>query len=151
MSASEHGLATHFVPSRRIPQLLDQLSSIETPTYDLINTTIEEHFAERESDEPHDAITGDKRVALDLAFGNNRVEEIIKSLDKMSEEEGEIAEWAKTTLSELHLRSPTSLKVALEAIRRGKDMTLRAVLQMELDIATAFCVCDSHCLIRLSS
>ena len=80
------------------------------------------------------------RKALDEAFSEPTVEEIISSLTEMTKNEGEVGEWAKATLHELHMRSPTSLKVALQAIRRGKKMTLAEVLQMEMNVATAFIV-----------
>ncbi|TDL24923.1 3-hydroxyisobutyryl-coenzyme A hydrolase [Rickenella mellea] len=136
----ELGLATHYVPSRRIPQLVGQLATIEERNYDKINETIEEFYEESETLQPHNSISGDIRLALDSAFRYRTVEEIITSLQNIAERSpDEVGDWAKQTLSELTMRSPTSLKVSLEAIRRGKDMNLREVLQMELNIATAFC------------
>lgn len=52
----------------------------------------------------------------------------------------EIRAWAEETLSVMNMRSPTSLKVALEAIRKGKQLSLLEALNMELKIATAYCV-----------
>lgn len=138
---SELGLATHYVPSRRIPQLIDQLASIDEPSYDLVNSAIEELY-----DEPlngsSNLLTGTTRVALDTAFGHNSVENIIKALEvyAASSSLDGVSTWAQQTLKDLHLRSPTSLRIALEAVRRGKIMTLGEVLRMELGIATALLV-----------
>lgn len=130
------------MPSRRIPALLERLSSLDRPLNDLIDATIEEASQEREAHEPPCSITGAKRIALDRAFGHNKVEQIFDELKKISEghEDTAIRSWAASTIEALELRSPTSLKVALEAIRRGKEMSLHEALQMELNIATAFCV-----------
>lgn len=139
---SEHGFATHYVPSRRIPALLERVAALEEPTYQAINDLLEQESSERDPDEVASSFVGAKRVALDSAFSHNTVEEIIAELTKTSnhhEEEG-VRQWASDTLEMIHLRSPTSLKVALAAIRRGKSMSLLDALQMEMNIATAFCV-----------
>ncbi|KAJ8507483.1 hypothetical protein ONZ45_g10143 [Pleurotus djamor] len=136
----EHGLATHYLPSRRIPVLLQRLEALESPGFDVINDVIEELSAERESSEPVPRLTGSVRMALDSSFGHNSVEEIVKSLETFSiDGDAAVRAWASETLSAIHLRSPTSLKVALEAIRRGKKLSLLEALKMELRIATAFC------------
>jgi len=69
------------------------------------------------------------------------VENIIVALRGLeADSDAEVAAWAKSTLGVLEMRSPTSLRVALMAIRRGRTMTLRSALQMEMAIAAAFCV-----------
>ncbi|PPQ93242.1 hypothetical protein CVT25_015240 [Psilocybe cyanescens] len=136
----EHGLATHYIPSRRIPMLLDRLAELNQPHASLVDRTIEDLSAEREPTETPAPFTGAKRVALDYAFRHNKVEAIINDLEIFSNgEDAEIAKWASDTLTMLHQRSPTSLKVALQAIRRGSKLSLLQSLEMELRIATAFC------------
>ncbi|KAI1794650.1 3-hydroxyisobutyryl-coenzyme A hydrolase [Ganoderma leucocontextum] len=140
----EHGFATHYVPSRRIPALLERIAALEEPTDQTINDLIEQAAAEREPDEVSTPFVGAKRVALDSAFRHTTVEEIFAELTEISnghEDEG-VRQWAAQTLQTLELRSPTSLKVALQAIRRGKEMSLLEALQMEMNIATAFCSGD---------
>lgn len=143
MLHSEHGLATHFIPSRRVAILLDRLKALETPTLDVINRTIEELSSEREHNEASSPLVGDIRVALDSAFRHSSVELIIQDLNEFAERpDAVVSGWAKQTLETLHMRSPTSLKVTLRAIRRGKTMSLLEALQMELGIATAYCVSE---------
>ena len=139
---SEHGLATHYVPSRLIPALLERLAALENPTFSQINELLEEARSDEDPGSGTTSIVGAKREAIDAAFGNNTVEKIIASLTEMSShhDDENIRNWAVETLDTLALRSPTSLKVALAAIRRGKTMTLLDALQMEMNIATAFCV-----------
>jgi 3-hydroxyisobutyryl-CoA hydrolase len=72
------------------------------------------------------------------------VEKIIEELEGFTvNEDPAVSQWANQTLKALHLRSPTSLKVALKAIRAGRQMPLLEALDMELKIATAFCVSSS--------
>jgi 3-hydroxyisobutyryl-CoA hydrolase len=136
----EHGFATHFIPARRIPILLDRLAALEDPYRDIIDRTIEELSSERESEEPPPPFTGAKRAAVDYCFQHNSVEKIIEDLKSFSDaNDATVSTWARETSASLQLRSPTSLKVALEAIRRGKTMSLLEALQMEMGIATAYC------------
>lgn len=136
----ELGFATHFISSRTVPNLLARLSDLEDPTFAMIDRTIEDHYAKRLPDEPVGKLTGRTRQALDMAFRHNTVEEIVEDLTKLaSASDDSVAKWASETLGTLHMRSPTSLKVALEAVRRGKKMTLLQALQMEMGIATAYC------------
>jgi 3-hydroxyisobutyryl-CoA hydrolase len=107
----------------------------------MIDRTIEELSSERQPDEPPPPFIGAKRAAMDKVFGRNSVQEILDGLEALSKTDDEaVSIWAKTTIATLHLRSPTSLTVALHAIRKGKTMTLLDALQMELGIATAYCV-----------
>ena len=138
---SELGIATHYVPSKRVPGLLEAISAIENPSYAQINSIIEEHYGEPLANEPGNTFVNELREAVDTAFGKDTVEDIISTLEELMRSKSEIvAKWAESTLSSLNMRSPTSLKVALEAIRRGKKLTLSQALGMEMGIANAFLV-----------
>ena len=142
---SELGLATHYIPSRRIPGLIEKLAAFDRVSFEAIDSTIEECSQERMPDEPPCIFTGEKRAVLDSCFGHDKVEDIISDLRQVeaSHANPEIRTWATETLAALELRSPTSLKVALVALRKGRTGTLHGALQRELNIATAFCV-SSH-------
>jgi 3-hydroxyisobutyryl-CoA hydrolase len=140
---SEHGLATHYVPARRIPELIERLASLEDASLEAINATIEEHVQEPTDTDAQSTLVGPVRAALDSAFRFNRVESIFKELRRLADaadEQDLVKEWAKKTLDTLEQRSPTSLKIALHALRKGHNMSLRDALDMELGLATAFCV-----------
>ena len=129
------------MPSARIPQLLTQLASFDSVSHDKLNATLEEYYQGPDPSEPSTAIVGPLRIALDKAFSKDTVEEIIETLETLSGDQApEIGTWAQKTLEVLQLRSPTSLKIALEANKRGSKMTLSEALQMEMNIATALCV-----------
>ncbi|KAF8323083.1 3-hydroxyisobutyryl-coenzyme A hydrolase [Clavulina sp. PMI_390] len=143
------GLATHFVESARIPQLLDRLASLENPDRAQINSAIEE-FADdvdgarlgAKEGAPPSIITGEVRQALDYAFAPSQVEEIFSRLEALAANEqksADVRQWASETRQALEMRSPTSLRVALEAVRRasGDGYRLSDAFQTELGIATA--------------
>lgn len=106
-----------------------------------INAAIEDHYGEPLAEEVSNPYTGELRVALDIAFGHNSIEEIMESLRDMEQSRQRlVGDWAKKTLLTLEQRSPTSLKVALRAVRLGKNLTLANALRMEMGIATSFLV-----------
>jgi 3-hydroxyisobutyryl-CoA hydrolase len=152
------GLATHFAEPSRVESLLERLGSLENPDTAQINATIEE-FSDDVNNETlrtkegvrPSVIIGETRKALDFAFGASSVENILERLEGLAAFENDkisddVKQWAKETTDTLHLRSPTSLKVAFEAIRRASrdGFRLSDSFQMELGIATAFCVRPPH-------
>lgn len=146
---SQLGIATHYVPSRSIPQLLDRLSRLEHATHSIIDTTIEEFYEARSPDAVASSppkLVGRVRQALDYAFSADSVPTIVERLRAIVEKTGGEGtkdpggRWAQETLSMLALRSPTSLVVAHEANRRGRRLTLRDAFEMEMRIAKAYCV-----------
>ncbi|CAK5265184.1 unnamed protein product [Mycena citricolor] len=136
----EHGFATHFIPARRLPLLLDRLSNVEEQDHTTIDRTLEELSSEREDSDPPAPLVSSVRIALDFAFRHDRVERILADLEQLSSDSiPAVSHWATQTLQQLRERSPTSLKVALRAIRLGKTQTLTEAFNMELKIATAYC------------
>ncbi|KAG8717091.1 hypothetical protein FRC08_008220 [Ceratobasidium sp. 394] len=138
-SILELGLATHYVPQRRLPALVAALSSLGEPSAEAINRTIEEHSAEISPDDPPASYAGERRAVLDACFSHKSVDSIMQALKDVAASTGTQARWAAETLAAMEARSPTSLRVALEAVRRGKHMQLADALQMEMGIAAAFC------------
>lgn len=58
------GIATHYVPSSRLPALESRLAEIDEPTYGKINTAIEEFSAEMDQEAPF-SLAGSTREAID--------------------------------------------------------------------------------------
>ncbi|KAH9060014.1 ClpP/crotonase [Lactarius vividus] len=137
----EHGLATHYIPSARVPLLLESLAGLEKPTFAQVNEAIEDLHYDREPSDTVVPLSGEIRVALDSAFSQGTVKGIISALQTYvtSGTTAKVVQWAKDTLSMLEERSPTSLEVALAAIRKGKSLDLLESFKMELAIAAAFC------------
>jgi 3-hydroxyisobutyryl-CoA hydrolase len=139
---SEHGLATHYIPSARVSMLLESLAALEKPTYAQVNEAIEELRYDREPADQVAPLSGAIRVALDSAFSKETVEDIVAALQSIttSNAGADVIQWAKDTLAILDDRSPTSLKIALIALRKGRSLELLESFKMELGIAAAFCV-----------
>lgn len=138
---SESGIATHYVASHRLPALLERLNNLDKPTPEMINDALEEFHSERLSDEPRSTVAGSRRKAVDMTFSGSSVEDIMGALIELANQHGHPESgWAKETLETLELRSPTSLLVAFEALREGRQQTLGQALSTELGIATAYCV-----------
>ena len=68
---------------------------------------------------------GEHRALIDLAFGAQSVEDVLERLDR----DGGI--FATETARTIRSRSPTSLKLAFELVRRGEELPLSECLNME--------------------
>ena len=120
------GLATHRVPSARLPDLLDGLCS-SVPVDALLAA-----FAEPAGSGPMQA----HRQALDRLFRGDRVEDILSALDQTSRTAGPDAEFARRAAATIRTKSPTSLKIALAQLRRGIDLDFEACLRTEFRIVS---------------
>ncbi|KAL7335844.1 3-hydroxyisobutyryl-CoA hydrolase, variant 3 [Mucor circinelloides] len=119
------GIATHFVPSSRLEALESRLAEIDEPNHDLVHTTIEEFAVERDHTPQNYTLHGEHRLIVDECFQYDTVEEIVKAL----KENG--SKFALHTLDTMMKRSPTSLKVTLEHLRRGPKLSVMDCLRME--------------------
>lgn len=132
------GVATHYVPSHRIPDLEARLSELhnnvsdaKVSLHDLINGAIND-FAEDFPAGYKFSLGGEKREIIDSCFSHNTVEEILAALSAHP------SEFAKQTLDTITKRSPTSLKVTLAAIRGAKSVDIKGALTREYHIAEHF-------------
>ncbi|KAJ3409936.1 hypothetical protein HDV05_004158 [Chytridiales sp. JEL 0842] len=127
------GIGTHFVPSQRIPQLLARLSDIESDELEVINMAIEEFVGETNADAWKNwSLGGDVADAINRCFKGDDLETIVEALTK------ENTPWSEKTLETLKTMSPTSLKVTLEQLRRGKKMDFASCLRMEYNMVQEF-------------
>ncbi|ORY59438.1 3-hydroxyisobutyryl-CoA hydrolase [Leucosporidium creatinivorum] len=156
------GFASHYVPSERLESLEARLAELDQ-TADLaqVNSAIEEFVADAEELKagPEYELVGARRRAIDLIFGKKSAEEIVEGLRALEEGtldmtkivvEGETTDvsalqrWAKETRETLEFRSPTSIKLALKAIREGARLDIDEVFLMDQRIATACCSPSVH-------
>jgi enoyl-CoA hydratase len=120
------GVATHRVPSARLPELLDALCR-SVPVDALLAA-----FAEPA------AGAGPVRAcshAIDRLFRGDRVEDILAALDAASQA-GADADFARRTAAMVRTKSPTSLKIALAQLRHGKSLDFEACLRTEFRIVS---------------
>lgn len=136
------GIATHYIDSSVLSNLTNRLAELVFKDYaslsernDLVNKTIAEFSTGLPSVEQEPILLRYKlRQAIDRCFQYNTVEEIVQALEREEDQK----EWARKTLETLSSRSPTSLKVALRALRLGKKWGIREAFQREHIIASAF-------------
>ncbi|CAG8550808.1 13624_t:CDS:2, partial [Cetraspora pellucida] len=125
------GIATHYVPSQRLPLLENRLSEIECDEHEVINAAIEEFVAECNRDYSY-ALGGNVRKSIDRCFKGDSVEDILKALEQ------ENSDWSRATINTILQMSPTSLKVTLKGLRKGKNMVITDCFKMEYVLAQKF-------------
>ena len=117
------GVATHVVPSSRVGELRAVL--LGAPRLD------EEAVADllaRFHEDPGAPPLWERRDRIDRHFAGPRVETVLDSLA------GDDDPWAEATRAEMLKKSPTSMKVTAEQLRRGAQLDLDEDLKMEFRI-----------------
>lgn len=145
------GIATHYLHSSDLKNLTTRLSELVfddiAPYFErleLVNSTITEFtqplpLASELPPSPHGDLVGSLRKAIDRCFSKGTIEEIITALEEESKSSSaELSKWAEDTLKTLKMRSPTSLKVTLEQIRRGKSWSIAETFVREHTMAKNF-------------
>ncbi|VFQ64395.1 unnamed protein product [Cuscuta campestris] len=120
------GLATHFVPSDKLPELEKCLLNLEAGNENPIRSAIEEFSIGVQIDEES---VLNKQSLIEECFSKDSVEEIIKSFDTEASKEGN--NWIHVVLKRLKESSPTGLKITLRSIREGRKQTLAECLKKE--------------------
>ncbi len=113
------GLADHFVPARRLDALRADLAS--APATEAVR---------RHASAPEEGVLARARAWIDHCYAADTVEEIVRRLADSGERAAKEA--AETVLA----KSPTSVKVTLEALRRARALaSLEAVLAQEYRVS----------------
>ncbi|XP_022860365.1 3-hydroxyisobutyryl-CoA hydrolase-like protein 5 isoform X1 [Olea europaea var. sylvestris] len=120
------GLATHFVPSEKLPELEKQLISLNSGEENAVKSVIEEFSVDIQIDE---GSVLNKRATMDLCFSKETVEDIISSLEAEATQEGN--DWMTATLQGLKRSSPTALKITFQSIREARKQILSECLKKE--------------------
>jgi enoyl-CoA hydratase/carnithine racemase len=107
------GLATHFTPRARLPELSAALARDGVAALAEYNEKLPAF-----SMAPH-------RAAIDQCFSAATVGEIVIRLEAAG------ADWAEAALKALRHVSPSALHWTLRALRRGRDLTLQQALDAE--------------------
>jgi enoyl-CoA hydratase len=114
------GIATHHVKSERFADLTEALCGNLS-----VDATLAA-FAEAASEGPVMA----RRGATERLFAAGAVEDILAALDGAGDD------WAQATAATIRTKSPTSLKLALAQVRRGKDWSFEECMQAEMRIVS---------------
>jgi enoyl-CoA hydratase len=119
------GLATQHVSSDRFADLTDALCNNVS-----VDATLAA-FAEPRGEGPVIA----RRATIDRLFAGDTVEHMLENLDAEAAGGAE-AEWAAATAAAVRLKSPTSLKIALAQVRRGRDWSFEDCMKAEFRIVS---------------
>jgi enoyl-CoA hydratase len=121
------GIATHYTPAAELPRVMDALMGCDWREGAIGLRTALRGVTEY----PGEAGTlAELRPAIDRCFkGKDSVEAVLAAL------EAEGGAWATETLGLLAKRSPTSLRVSLEQLKRGATLAFDDCMTMEYRLA----------------
>lgn len=119
------GLADMYVPADNLPRLDDLLAAVDTSSTESVKSGLKSL-----SGDPGEASLAVVMPAIEKHFSQPDLAAIRDSLQQ--EQNPEYSGWARTTLAALESRSPLGMAVALELVRRGRDMTLAQAFETEL-------------------
>lgn len=117
------GLATHYVPSGKIPALERRLTELSFGGH--AHADIEAVLDSASEDPGHASLNDIRPRIAELFQGHERLEDLIAGLEKDG------GQFAKETLATLARMSPTSLKLTFEQMKRGHGEDFDAVMRME--------------------
>lgn len=120
------GIATHRVASGRFADLTEALCGPEP--VDAVLAA----FAGPAGDAPIEGL----RPAIDRLFTGARVEDVLADLDREAGSGSPDASWAADTAAGIRTRSPLSLKIALEQVRRGGGLSFGDCMRTEFRIVS---------------
>ncbi|BBG97778.1 beta-hydroxyisobutyryl-CoA hydrolase 1 [Prunus dulcis] len=139
------GLATHFVPSAKLPllekALISRAASVTSSSFDLafISAIIDEHSLRQPALNEKSALH--KMDVIDKCFSRPTVEEILSALEREAVEahmadDDHRHEWLALTILLLKKASPMSLKICLRSIREGRVQAIDECLVREYRITS---------------
>jgi enoyl-CoA hydratase len=120
------GVATHRVLSARFADLLDGLCGAVSVDA-LLNAFAQPAGA-------GNVMT--HRPAIDQLFAADRAEDILAALDAFTAQNGANAAFAHAAAALIRAKSPTSVKVALAQLRRGRELDFEACMRIEFRIVS---------------
>lgn len=136
------GIATHYIPSEKLPELESALIEAtkegdnDPKTHDVIANVLKSFHEKLPPDDCH---VLRHKSTIEWVFQGETIEEIIEKLEEIQKEEAESDDaFAEKALATLKKVSPTSLKVTLEGLKRGAvTKSIAEDLQMEYRMARA--------------
>ena len=120
------GLVTHYVASPHFGDLLEALCGA-----DAVDAVLARFAAA-----PGQGKILARRAMIGRLFAGDRVEAILARLDHDARVAGPDGEWAKATAAAINTKSPTSLKIALAQMRRGKSWGFAQCMKAEFRIVS---------------
>ncbi|CAM6038305.1 unnamed protein product [Sphagnum compactum] len=120
------GLATHFVPLQRLPELEKQLYELTSGDLDTLQKLLDEFSIPTT---PGERSILHRTSAIDNLFCKDSVEDILAALEAQFNELAE--DWVKEVIKIIKRSSPTGLKVTFNSIREARKKTWAECLRTE--------------------
>ncbi|XP_039883480.1 3-hydroxyisobutyryl-CoA hydrolase, mitochondrial isoform X2 [Simochromis diagramma] len=125
------GVATHFVESKKIPDLQKELVDLKSPSAEDVSRVLDSYQSQSSLDAEKPFILKKHVSDIDRLFSASSVEGIVKNLKTDG------SEFAKKQTETLSKMSPTSLKITLKQLQAGAALSLQDVLVMEYRLSQA--------------
>lgn len=118
-----------YIPNQKLTDFVNVLAQADFTDnpHDTV-TTVMQQFSEPLDTPPLKIY----QPHIELCFAHHTVENILTALKKHS------MDWTKTVIETLKQKSPTSLKIALQALRHGAMLDFDQCMQMEFRLAVHF-------------
>jgi len=117
------GVITHAVPSEHFDDLVAALAGASD-----VEATLAGFAAD-----PGPSVLAKNAPAIDRCFSGGSLSEILKRLDSVT---GEDAEWAAKTATQIRKKSPTSVEIAFQQLRRGAKLDFDDCMRLEFRIVS---------------
>ncbi|KAM8749027.1 3-hydroxyisobutyryl-CoA hydrolase, mitochondrial [Acanthopagrus schlegelii] len=125
------GVATHFVESKKIPDLEKELVDLKSPSAEDVSKVLDS-FQNQSSLDSEKPFVLEKHISdIDRLFSSSSVEGIVQNL------KADGSEFANKQAETLSKMSPTSLKITYRQLREGATLSLADVLVMEYRLSQA--------------
>jgi len=120
------GVASHYITHENglYESMQADLLTMKDPTRESINNLLNSYQKQCATEKPF--ALADNKSRIDEIFSLPTLEEIYTALEKDG------SEWATKTLATLRKMSPSSMKITMEQLHRGKSLNLSECLKMEL-------------------
>ena len=120
------GVASHHVRSARFAELTEAL--FDDVSVDAILAAFAEPVEMGE--------VMARQIAIDQLFAGASIEEILAAVEDVAKMDGGGTAWAAKIAATIRAKSPTSLRIALQQMRRGKDWSFEECMQAEFRIVS---------------
>ncbi|WP_134701507.1 enoyl-CoA hydratase/isomerase family protein [Ammoniphilus sp. YIM 78166] len=128
------GAADYYVQHEKVEKLKQELQTIDWKSKEPL--ALVDGLLERYGEKgPIDSSLEQREAQINQHFSKETVEGIVESLARAAESGDD---WAKAQLNTLQDKSPTSLKVTLEQLKRGQGKSLSDCFGMEWKMALNF-------------
>ena len=132
------GVADYVISSNKQEDLITQLTEadfsndVHTTAHVVVDQILESFKDASTLEALKETSLENHQACIDRCFSEQTIEKIFTALEKDNDK------WGQQCLTELQKRSPTSLKVTLEQLQRGQDMTFDDCMRMEYRLNRRF-------------